>query len=561
MSDAPAGAAFRAAGPLAPLQRAALWTAGLVGWRRHAAAWLLGALAAAPFSPVDGTPFLVVLLSGPPVLLISFSGLVWLFDGSASRRDALALGWWFGFGFFLAGLYWICAALFVDIAQFWWLVPFALLGFPAAFAAFSALAVLAAHEATRRFGLLGVARILVLAVAWVAAEWLRGHVLTGFPWNLIGYAWAGAFPGGLALLQLTAVTGIYGLSLVTVLGAALPARLGDLGRGRYWAPAAAALLIALPAAGGAWRLAHASRDVVPGVTLRLVQPSIPQSLKNDRDALAQNFQRLLALSSSRGADKVTDLVWPEAAAPPLLERFPEERQAIAAVVPRGGLLLTGAERAEPATGWPPQHFWNSVLALDDRGDIVATYDKAHLVPFGEYVPLSRILPIERIAPALGQFTPGPGPRTLTLPGLPPVGPLVCYEVIFPGAVIDSAKRPQWLLNVTNDAWYGRSSGPFQHLAIARVRAVEEGLPLVRAANNGVSAIFDPYGRVGRRSDSASAARLGLDSVGVLDAPLPRALGPTPYERFRDKIFLATALLILAIAVILSRIYGRDVEKL
>jgi len=440
-------------------------------------------------------------------------------------------------------------------------VPCALLGMPAGFALFTALATLAAHETTRRFGLLGAARILVLAVAWVAAEWLRGHILTGFPWNLIGYAWAGAFPGALAMLQLAAVTGIYGLSLLTVLAAALPARLGDLGRGRHWAVAAAALLLAVPAAGGAWRLAHAPRDTVRGVTLRLVQPSIPQTIKNDPDALAQNFRRLLALSASRGADKVTDIVWPEAAAPPLLERFADERQAIAAVIPRGGLLLTGAERAEPTTGWPPRHIWNSVVVLDHRGDIVATYDKAHLVPFGEYVPLHSIRPMERIAPGMGEFTAGPGPRTLTLPGLPPVSPLVCYEAIFPGAVIDPAKRPQWLLNVTNDAWYGVSSGPFQHLAIARVRAVEEGLPLVRAANNGVSAVFDPYGRIGRRIDGEVAARLDLDSIGVLDAPLPRALGTTPYERFRDEIFFAAALLILAIAAILSRIDGRASEKL
>jgi len=276
--------------------------------------------------------------------------------------------------------------------------------------------------------------------------------------------------------------------------------------------------------------------------------------------VAQNFRLLLALSASRGADKVTHLVWPEAAAPPLLERFAEERRVIAAVIPPGGLLLTGAERAEPATGWPPQHIWNSVVTLDERGNIVATYDKAHLVPFGEYVPLRGILPIERIAPGLGDFSAGPGSRTLTLAGLPPVGPLVCYEAIFPGRVIDPAKRPQWLLNVTNDAWYGLSSGPFQHLAIARVRAIEEGLPLVRSANNGVSAVIDPYGRIGRRIDG-DAARLDLDSIGVLDAPLPRALAPTPYERFRDEIFFAAALLILAIAAILSRIDGRSSEKL
>ncbi|HWG78277.1 MAG TPA: apolipoprotein N-acyltransferase [Stellaceae bacterium] len=562
MSDMPAGVAFRAAGPLEPLQRAAMWTAGLAGWRRHTAALLLGALAAAPFSPVGATPLLVILLSGPPVLVISFSGLVWLMDGCTGRGDAALLGWSFGFGFFLAGLYWISAALFVDIAQFWWLVPLALLGFPAGFALFTLLAVLVAYEATRRFALLGAARILVLAVSWVMAEWLRGHILTGFPWNLIGYAWAGAFPGGLAVLQLSAITGIYGLSLLTVLAAALPARLGDLGnRRRYAALAAAVMLIALPAGGGAWRLANAPRESVPGVTLRLVQPSIAETIKNDPDALAQSFRRLLALSASRGADKVTTLVWPETAAPPLLERFPDERQAIAKVIPPGGLLLTGAERAEPVTGWPPKHIWNSVVVLDKRGSIIATYDKAHLVPFGEYMPLRSVLPMDAIAPGIGDLSAGPGPRTLTLPGLPPVGPLVCYEAIFPGAVIDRANRPQWLLNVTNDAWYGVSSGPFQHLAIVRVRAVEEGLPLVRAANNGVSAIFDPYGRVARRSDGRVPARLDLDSVGVIDAPLPRALGPTLYERYRDEVFFAAALLILAVAAVLSRTDGRRLEKL
>jgi apolipoprotein N-acyltransferase len=547
MSDVP-GVAFRAAGPLAPLQRAALWTAGLSGWRRYVGAWLLGALAAAPLSPLDGTPFLVICLTGPPVLAISFSGLVWLLDGSTGRPDAALLGWSFGFGFFVAGLYWIGAALFVDISAFWWLLPFAVLVFPAGLAIFAALAVLAAHEVARRFGLLGTARILVLAVAWCAAEWLRGHVLTGFPWNLMGYVWAGTFPGALAVLQLTSLIGIYGLSLVTVTAAALPARLGDLGRGRRGAAVAALLLIVAPAAGGAWRLAHAPHDVVPNVTLRLVQPSTPETLKNDPQALAQNFQRLLTLSASPGADKITDIIWPEAAAPPLLERFADERQAIAAVIPKGGLLLTGAERAEPLQGWPPLHVWNSLVVLNDAGDIIATYDKAHLVPFGEYMPLRSILPIDKIVPSIGDFSTGPGPRTLDLRGVPPVSPLICYEAIFPGAVIDAAARPQWLLNVTNDAWYGFTSGPFQHLAIARVRAVEEGLPLIRAANNGISAVVDPYGRL--------VKRLPLDSVGVLDSTLPRALSPTLYEHVRDMAFLVLALSFLAIAVILTLIGGR-----
>ncbi|HXZ02064.1 MAG TPA: apolipoprotein N-acyltransferase [Stellaceae bacterium] len=532
MSDA--GMAFRAVGPLAPLQRGALWCAGLAGWRRYGFAALLGALAAASLSPVDLTP----------VLVVAFTGLIWLADGARGRGGAFLLGWSFGFGFFLAGLYWISAALFVDIAQFWWMVPFAVAGLPAALALFTALAQLAAFEACERLRLVGTPRILVFAVCWAAAEYLRGHVLTGFPWNLVGYAWAGAFPGALAVLQSASVIGIYGLSLLTVTVAALPARLGDLGRGRLQAPLAALLLVAAAAAGGAWRLAEAPRTSVPGVMLRLVQPSIPETLKNDPKALAQNLRRLLALSASPGAAAVGDLIWPEAAAPPLLERYPELRQAIAAVIPKGGLLLTGAERAEPAQGWPPRQVWNSILALDDAGAIIAAYDKAHLVPFGEYVPLRGILPIERIAPGIGDFSRGPGPRTLDPPGLPPVSPLICYEAIFPGAVVDPAHRPEWLLNVTNDAWYGVSSGPFQHLAIARVRAVEEGMPLVRAANNGVSAVIDSYGRV--------LARLDLNAAGVLDAPLPTALAPTLFERMRDSLFWGLALVLLAAVGIVSR---------
>jgi apolipoprotein N-acyltransferase len=529
MPEAQASMLFRAAGPLAPLQRGALWCAGLSGWRRQVAAIVLGALAAAALSPVDLTPMLVV----------SMSGLVWLSDGVATRRGAALLGWSFGFGFFVAGLYWIAAALFVDIARFWWLLPFAVVALPAGLALFPALALLAYHEARERLHLAGTPRILVLACAWAAAEYARGHVLTGFPWNLLGYAWAGAFPGALTVLQSAAVVGIYGLSLLTVVAAALPARLGDLGSGRFWAPAAALLMIAVAAGGGAWRLSTATRDTVPGVMLRLVQPSIPEKLKNDPQALAQNFRRLLELSAAPGAARITDIVWPEAAAPPLLERYPELRQTIAKIIPQGGLLLTGVVRAEPLTGWPPAHIWNGFEAINDKGEVIATYDKAHLVPFGEYVPLRGILPIDKIVPSIGDFSRGPGPRTLDLPGLPPVSPLICYEAIFPGAVIDPAQRPQWLLNVTNDAWYGVSSGPFQHLAIARVRAIEEGMPLVRDANNGVSAVFDAYGRV--------RARLDLNDVGVVDAALPSALPPTPYERVRDAAFWVILLALLAIA--------------
>jgi apolipoprotein N-acyltransferase len=240
---------------------------------------------------------------------------------------------------------------------------------------------------------------------------------------------------------------------------------------------------------------------------------------------------------------VSDVIWPEAAATYLLNRDTPARQAIAAIAPRGGLVITGGLRGAPASG-PLEAVWNSIVAIDPTGAIVASYDKVHLVPFGEYVPLRWLLPFKKLTAGSIDFSAGPGPRTLDLPGLPPAAAMICYEVIFPSAIVDPDHRPAWLLNVTNDAWFGFSSGPFQHFAIARTRAVEEGLPLVRAANNGISGVIDAYGRVVRR--------LGLDDIGVLDAPLPVALPATPYARFGDSPLILLLLVSLTLTSMNSR---------
>jgi apolipoprotein N-acyltransferase len=525
---------FRATGPLAPLQGAASWTIGLTGWRRHLYAMLVGGLAAAALPPIDLTP----------VLLVSFTSLVWLSDAGSRRGDAFLLGWSFGFGFFLAGLYWIGAALLVDIDSFWWLMPFAVLGIPAGLAIFTGAAVLAAVEVRRVLALRGSARILVLAIAWCVAEWLRGHILTGFPWNLVGYAWSGAFPGSDAMLQITSIIGIYGLSLITVIAASLPARLGDRDRHRSWASVVAVLLIAVPMAGGGLRLLLARPHLLPGVTIRLVQPSIPESLKDDPAARLDNLRRLVALSATKSEVPIAAVVWPEAAAPAFLGREEDLRKTLALAMPSGAPLMAGDVRTEapPAT---PKHIWNSLIVVGPSGNVVGSYDKAHLVPFGEYVPLRHVLPIHKITGGGIDFSAGPGPRTLPVPDLPPVGPLVCYEAIFPSAVVDPDRRPGWLLNITNDAWYGVTSGPFQHFAIARVRAVEEGLPLLRDANNGITGAIDPYGRV--------LSRLNLDAIGVLDAPLPAALTPTIYSLIGDVGFL---LLLIITGIVSMAIAGR-----
>jgi apolipoprotein N-acyltransferase len=364
---------------------------------------------------------------------------------------------------------------------------------------------------------------------------VRGHAFTGLPWNLIGYAWSGGFPGAIVMLQSVAAIGIYGLSFLTVLAASLPALLGTaslypLSLARRFAPViAAGLLIIVPSLLGALRLA-ATPTVETGYFLRIVQPSIPQTMKWEPTAAQRNFRLLLDLSSAPESRKLAAVVWPEAATPFLLGRDAYHRHEIAAVAADRGYVITGAVRTNPPPG-PVVQVWNSIEAVDGKDEIVARYDKAHLVPFGEYMPLRDVLPLRKITPGSLDYSAGPGPRTIELPGLPPFAPLICYEIIFPGAIVDEHDRPAWILNVTNDAWYGRTSGPYQHFAIARTRAVEEGLPLVRVANNGISGIVDPAGRV--------VARIDLDTVGYADLPLPAENpAPTLYARGGDWILLA-----------------------
>lgn len=511
-----------------PLCRLAQELAALSGWRRYGVAFLLGVLLAGALPPFDLTP----------LVFIAFPGLLWLDEGSAGAWASARLGYVFGLGFFVAGLYWIASALFVDIDRFWWALPFAVLGLPALMAFYPAAALGLTKLAVMRLELPQTARICLFAVAWSAAEWARGHFLTGLPWNLIGYVWSGGFPGALAMLQSVAWVGIYGLSFVTVLAASLPALLGiaslsPLPAARRVAPGVAVvLLILVPATAGAIRLALLP-GAATGTWLRLVQPSIPETLKWDPAAADANFHRLIELSGSTPEHPLAAVLWPEAAATFLLGRDSSRRAAVAAVAPKNGYVITGALRANPPPG-PVSRLWNSVEAIDASGAIRARYDKAHLVPFGEYNPLREVLPFKKITPGSIDLSPGPGPRTIELAGLPAFSPIICYEAIFPGAVIDAHARPAWILNVTNDAWYGHSSGPYQHFAIARTRAIEEGLPLVRVANNGISGVVDAAGRV--------VARTSLNSVGFADVALPTALPPTIYARLGDWIFFGMLLL-------------------
>lgn len=542
------GGTMRAAVPVAVL---AWWVRDLTGWRRRGLALLLGALAALAMPP----------LYAVPLLLVAFPGLVWLIDGTRRPAAAFAVGWWFGFGHFIVGLYWIAEALLTDPEKFGWMIPFVVGGLAALLAMFPALAALTARLVWRLDGYAGggAGRVLVLAMTWTGFEWLRGWIFSGFPWNLLGTVWTFSD----AMVQFAAVAGVWGLSLVTVIAAGLPAVLADWSyRGRAgaaarpgkssrrWPADLAAVIAGFLLLGGLWvggalRLAGATDETVAGVRLRLVQAGIDPSRKGRPDAReAQLMKHLRMTVSAPGFDSVSDVIWPETAVPYLIERQPAVRAALADVVPPGGLLLTGAPRAVPETG-PIEQLWNSMVAINPAGEIVASFDKFHLVPLGEYVPFRDLFPfLSKVTPGTIDFSAGPGPRTLDLPGLPPVSPLICYEVIFPGAVVDRAARPAWMLNLTNDAWFGMSTGPYQHFASARLRAVEEGLPLVRAANTGISGVVDAYGRV--------KARLGLGETGVLDVSLPVPLPATPYARFGDWALAALLAFTALIAVILRR---------
>jgi len=524
------------------------------GWRRAGLAFAAGALGNLAMAPFFFAP----------ILFLSLPALVWLIDDAAGRaggpretiRAAGSAGWWFGFGYFLFGLFWIGEAFLVEADKFGWLLPFAVTLMPAGLALFWAGAAAVSAWLWRP----GWQRLLVLALALAAAEWLRGHVLTGFPWNVLGYALTWPLP----LLQSAGLLGIYGLTLIAVPMFAAPLVLAaDAAPGRarrgavYRALAITTLPLALLLCYGAIRLATAPNGVVAGVKIRIVQPSVPQREKWRPDKQAQIFRDHLDLSgvdaagAPDGLAGITHVIWPEAAMPFLPLEHPEALQAIGEMLPDTVFLLTGALRRELGAERPagtPVPAYNSLLVLDGRGLLHSVYDKTHLVPFGEYLPWQPMLEsigLEQLTRWRGGFSEGPTPRpTLKVPGLPEAGGLICYEAIFPGVGASSASPPALLVNVTNDGWFGNTTGPRQHYHQARVRAVEEGLTLVRAANNGISAVIDGNGR--------ALVMIGINVRGSIDSAIPVPRSRPVYAVLGEAVFLGISLLFVGILVLFGR---------
>ncbi|MBL8773461.1 MAG: apolipoprotein N-acyltransferase [Phenylobacterium sp.] len=488
---------------------------------------LLGGLAAGLAHPPFG---LIVGLLGYSLILLRLETI----QSPKPLRAAFVLGWLAGLGYFGLSTWWIGEPFLVDVRVHGWMAPFAVVLMGGGLALFWG----AAGAAYRALRPRSAWKPLVFAGVFAAAEWLRGHVLTGFPWNLVGESWrAGSAPS-----QAAALVGAYGLTWITLAIASAPATLMLPVRRLAQAGLMIAAGVALTAlyAGGAGRLAAAARPVYAkdAPVIRVVQANIDQKEKWRPDNLNAVFAAYEGLSRQPARRRPDVVIWPEGALPAVIDDLiadPGWSRRLRDVVEPGQMLLMGANRAErdPRGGY---RYFNTLIAFrrDDQAlRVAAYYDKFRLVPFGEFIPLGDLagrLGIRSLVHMEEDFSAGPRPQPMVAPGLPPVQPLICYEALFPGLAGDGPGRPAWILNVSNDAWFGRTSGPWQHLNIASYRAIEQGLPIVRATPTGVSAVIDAQGRI------LPGKQLTLGQFGVIDARLPSATAPTPYSRWGEGPF-------------------------
>ncbi|UTW58637.1 apolipoprotein N-acyltransferase [Kordiimonas sp. SCSIO 12603] len=468
-------------------------------------AFLGGALLAQAFAPRNFFP----------ALFIVFPLFVLLVDRARTGGEAFGRGWWAGFGFLSIGLNWISHSFTQQDNVPAILGPFAVFGLSALMAIYIGLTFWLSWRINTR----GIGRVVLFAASWTLFEGARGMLFTGFPWHLVGSAWS----EWLSVAQAVHYTGVYGLSFITVLAAGSLALLVTGGSLKKNAFVVLPLLLVLPVMSftGKSRLDANETRYHLGVTLRLVQANVSQRDKWRSYLINDHFDNHMQLSRGNDADgKARDvklLIWPETAVQ--RETFDREgslqRWRMSRLLEYGNFAVTGVPRFERRDN--RIHYFNSLVAVNSEGDIYARYDKNHLVPFGEYVPFASLFEAVGLGQLTGgvPFSSGAELQTINLPGVPSFSPLICYEAIFPGRVVRNDERPEWMLNISNDAWFGLTSGPYQHLALARLRAIEEGMPIVRSTSTGISAVLDSFGR--------TVGAMGLNKRGVLDLPLPVAL--------------------------------------
>jgi len=494
---------------------------------RWAARWI--ALCAGLLAAFSQPPF-----SWPVVLAFALPLVFWLWHHSASPARAFWIGWFAGLGYFGFTLHWIAEPFLVQPEIYGWMIPFAVTGMAGGMSLFWG----AGFWVAKRLCPAGFGAPFALTFGLAGMEWLRGNILSGFPWSLLGYSWSDT-----PVIRLAADIGIYGVTLWTILVAALLSQF-FIARGfavrSVWLVLALAIF-AIPLAGKVFYAPKPMEEDLlagSGPMIGLVQPNVAQKDKWQPHLRDQHLADLLSKTrelSEQGADVV---IWPEAATPYQFDRAPRLRSMVAQVLKPGGILLAGGIRFEG------ENAFNSLIAIDSSGTILDTYDKQHLVPFGEKIPLEPLLSrigLRAMISLPGGFTTGVArERSMTLGALPPLVPMICYEAIFPAEIMRRAAQGDWLVHVTNDAWFGNWVGPYQHMAMARVRAIERGLPVARAANTGISAMIDGSGRV--------LASLPLNEPGILLHALPRRQSPTFYARYEDIPFGLGLLLCFAIAI-------------
>lgn len=478
------------------------------GWKRALIAILAGAIGALAMAPVNV----------PVALLFSFTLLVWLMDGLAGApgagwpgrmRAAFVTGWFFGFGYFVAGLWWIGNALMVEADEFAWALPLAVLGLPAFLALYYGLATMLA----RLLWSDGVGRIAALAGSFALAEWLRGWLATGFPWNAIGY---GAMPMPL-LMQSAHFAGLFGVTAGAVFVFSAPALFGTR-KGLVPGLLAAIVIVSAHVGYGYYRLnLLPTHEAAKGTVIRVVQPAVDQMKKMDDKEKSAIFEEHLRMSTEELPDakeKPSIIVWPETSIPFILTDNQDALTRIADVLDDNQILIAGAVREEPATAGSAPRYYNAMLVIDGKGNIIDGADKVHLVPFGEYVPFEDVilgLGVRAVSQMPGGYSAAVAPRLLRLPGGMSLYPLICYEAIFPDEMSPAVEGATALVNITNDAWFGNSPGPYQHFQQARIRAVETGIPMIRVANNGISALMNNRGEI--------ISGLGLNAKGDVQATL------------------------------------------
>lgn len=504
-------------------------------WKVSGLSFFLGLLLATTFAPLHLIFFLPVC----------FSGLLILLKTAKTKKQAFFIGWWFGWGQFIAGLYWIGIAFTIDANAHAALIPLPTLGLPAFLAILTGLATLATYIT----GIQGLSRVLIFTGFWTLFEYIRGLIFTGFPWNLAGYSWGNILP----MLQWASFIGIYGLTLLTILISSIPAILVEKSltpRTKNIIILLNCSLLAIMVIVGYMRIPSAPLPQMPQSQIRIVQPNIPQADKWKPDQRFSHVKKLVDLSVQKTEAEPRHIVWPETAVPFFLTTDENLKFYLQKIVPVNGTLITGSPRKDTNT----RQYWNSVQVLNPDGQISDIYDKRHLVPYGEYMPLRNILEttgLTSLIPALDQMSDfstsnDESSKIINISGLGSARVLICYEVAFPWEV-SAREKSNWILNVTNDAWFGNTSGPYQHFVITRTRAIEQGKSIVRAANTGISAIIDGYGRV--------LKSLPLNETGILDTTIPQAIDQkTIYQRTGE--ILPLFLIILCIMV---GLFGKHVE--